>query len=109
MAVEEDPTHDNNNAAEQVESDAKVSIHRMEMPTEMKTKALEEIHIALSKHSIEKDLATYMKRKFDELYPGTTWHCIAGKGFGCSVAYDTQYLIFFQVGQMFFLLFKSAE
>ena len=86
-----------------------IKIHRMEMPNEMKLKALEEIKIALSHHSIEKDIATYMKRKFDELYPKTTWHCIAGKGFGCSIAYSTQFLIFFQVDQMYFLLFKSAE
>lgn len=86
-----------------------ITIHQLEMPEDLKEKALEEVRYAMKEYTIEKDIATYMKRKFDELHGGTTWHCVVGKGFGCSVAYDTQFLIFFQVKQMYILLFKSVE
>lgn len=92
----------------QSDASLKTTIHRLEMPEEMKNKALATMRKAMEDHKIEKDMATYMKRNFDETQGGT-WHCIVGKGFGCSVAYDTQYLIFFQIGQVYALLFKSIE
>jgi dynein light chain LC8-type len=58
--------------------------------------------------AIEKDIATDMKKYFDQKH-GQTWHCIVGKGFGCSIAYDTQFLLFFQADQHYVLLFKSVE
>lgn len=87
---------------------SKVTMHRLEMPDEMKNQALKAYDEAKLVHKIEKDLATAVKRTFDE-HQGPTWHCIIGKGFGCSVAYDTQFLIFFQVDELFILLFKSVE
>ena len=93
---------------EQLEVEAKVNFHRVEMSEEMKEKALEYVLEAFKENKIEKDVATSVKRKFDETQ-GPTWYCIVGKGFGCSVAHDTQHLLFLQVDQTFVLIFKSVD
>ena len=36
---------------------------------------------AFEKHSVEKDVAEYIKKEFDKRH-GPTWHCIVGRNFG---------------------------
>jgi dynein light chain LC8-type len=36
---------------------------------------------AFEKHSMEKDIAEYIKKEFDKNH-GPTWHCIVGRNFG---------------------------
>ncbi|CAK4082354.1 unnamed protein product [Aphanomyces euteiches] len=86
----------------------KIKLMRVEMSTAMKDEAINHLGESLATNVIEKDIATDMKKFFDQKY-GPTWHCIVGKAFGCSVAYDTQYLLFFRMDQLYMLLFKSTE
>jgi dynein light chain LC8-type len=81
---------------------------RVEMTSAMKDEAINHLAESLVTNVIEKDIATDMKKFFDQKY-GPTWHCIVGKGFGCSVCYDTQFLLFFRMDQLYMLLFKSTE
>ena len=62
----------------------------------------------MDKFQIEKDMATYIKKKCDEEFGGT-WHCVVGRNFGCSITHDTKHVFFLQVDQMHVLLFKSHE
>jgi dynein light chain LC8-type len=88
----------------------KISILRLEMSMQMKEEAVTKLIdvFQTNPNAIEKDIATEMKKHFDVKY-GQTWHCIVGKGFGCSIAYDTQFLLFFKADQHHVLLFKSTE
>ncbi|GMF49145.1 unnamed protein product [Phytophthora fragariaefolia] len=88
----------------------KITILRLELGTAMKDEAVAHLIQILqtTPNAIEKDIATDMKKYFDQKY-GQTWHCIVGKGFGCSIAYDTQFLLFFRADQQYVLLFKSTE
>ncbi|ETV87314.1 hypothetical protein H257_00935 [Aphanomyces astaci] len=86
----------------------KITLMRVEMTTAMKDDAINHLGESLAANVIEKDIATDMKKFFDQKY-GPTWHCIVGKAFGCSVAYDTQFLLFFRLDQLYMLLFKSTE
>lgn len=88
----------------------KITIMRLELSTAMKDDAVNHLieYLQATPNAIEKDIATEMKKCFDQKH-GPTWHCIVGKTFGCSVAYDTQYLLFFRADQHYILLFKSAE
>ncbi|KAI9981809.1 hypothetical protein PInf_009588 [Phytophthora infestans] len=88
----------------------KITILRLELGTAMKDEAVAHLIQILqaTPNAIEKDIATDMKKYFDQKY-GQTWHCVVGKGFGCSIAYDTQYLLFFRADQHYVLLFKSTE
>lgn len=36
---------------------------------------------AFEKHTMEKDIAEYIKKEFDKNH-GPTWHCIVGRNFG---------------------------
>eukprot|EP00619_Florenciella_sp_RCC1007_P007836 CAMPEP_0205921694 /NCGR_PEP_ID=MMETSP1325-20131115/13264_1 /ASSEMBLY_ACC=CAM_ASM_000708 /TAXON_ID=236786 /ORGANISM="Florenciella sp., Strain RCC1007" /LENGTH=118 /DNA_ID=CAMNT_0053289579 /DNA_START=85 /DNA_END=441 /DNA_ORIENTATION=- len=89
-------------------STRKITVHRMELTEEMVKKAVEKVDIAMDSNAIEKDIATAVKVEFDKEYGGT-WHCVVGRHFGCSVTHETKYLVFFQVDQMYALLFCSDE
>ena len=56
---------------------------------------------------IEKDIAAYIKKEFDKKY-NPTWHCIVGRNFGSYVTHETKHFIYFYMGQVAILLFKSG-
>ena len=62
---------------------------------------------ALEKYNIEKDIAAYIKKEFDKKY-NPTWHCIVGRNFGSYVTHETKHFIYFYLGQVAVLLFKSG-
>jgi len=37
-----------------------------------------------------------------------TWHCIVGRNFGSYVTHETKHFIYFYLGQVAILLFKSG-
>eukprot|EP00753_Platysulcus_tardus_P021302 PLAT8804.1.p2 GENE.PLAT8804.1~~PLAT8804.1.p2 ORF type:complete len:109 (+),score=38.23 PLAT8804.1:41-328(+) len=94
--------------AESKESRGETVVEQSDMPPDMQAFALEHTRAALSAYPIEKDVATAVKKAFDEKWGGT-WHCIVGRTFGCAITHETKYLIFFKVGQVNVLLFKSME
>lgn len=63
--------------------------------------------LALDKYNIEKDIAAYIKKEFDKKY-NPTWHCIVGRNFGSYVTHETKHFIYFYIGQVAILLFKSG-
>lgn len=85
-----------------------MKVFRSDITDEMAIKANVRINEALDKHQIEKDIAGYIKKRSDEDFGGT-WHCIAGRNFGCSITHDTLFIYFVQVEQIHVLLFKSFE
>jgi outer membrane cobalamin receptor len=48
-----------------------------------------------------------IKKEFDKKY-GPTWHCIVGRNFGSYVTHETKHFIYFYLGQVAILLFKSG-
>lgn len=62
---------------------------------------------AMEKFNIEKDIAAYVKKEFDKKY-NPTWHCIVGRNFGSYVTHETKHFIYFYLGQVAVLLFKSG-
>ena len=57
--------------------------------------------------NIEKDIAAFIKKEFDKKY-NPTWHCIVGRNFGSYVTHETKHFIYFYLGQVAILLFKSG-
>lgn len=86
----------------------KVSLHRVEIEEQMKSEAILYADNAMDKHSIEKDVATDLKKHFDAKYGGT-WHCVVGGNYGSSITHQTKYLLFFQLDQAHILLFCSDK
>ena len=62
---------------------------------------------AMEKFNIEKDIAAFIKKEFDKKY-NPTWHCIVGRNFGSYVTHETKHFIYFYIGQVAVLLFKSG-
>lgn len=62
---------------------------------------------ALDKHNIERDIAAYIKKEFDKKYT-PTWHCVVGRSFGSYITHESKHFIYFYVGQLAILLFKSG-
>ncbi|KEF53248.1 dynein light chain LC8-type [Exophiala aquamarina CBS 119918] len=54
----------------------------------------------------EKDIAQHIKREFDSK-KGATWHCIVGRNFGSFVTHETKHFIYFYLGHVAILLFKT--
>lgn len=73
----------------------------------MQQEAIDCANTALEKFNIEKDIAAYIKKEFDKKY-NPTWHCVVGRNFGSYVTHETKHFIYFYIGQVAVLLFKSG-
>merc|ERR1712187_102840 len=90
-------------------SDArKAIVKNADMSEDMQQDAIDVATQAVEKHNIEKDIAAYIKKDFDKKY-NPTWHCIVGRNFGSYVTHETKHFIYFYLGQVAILLFKSGE
>lgn len=49
----------------------------------------------------------FFLQEFDKKY-NPTWHCIVGRNFGSYVTHETKHFIYFYLGQVAILLFKSG-
>lgn len=88
-------------------SDKKAVIKNADMSNQMQDEAVRTAVAALEKFNIEKDIAAYIKKEFDKKY-SPTWHCIVGRNFGSYVTHETKHFIYFYLGQVAILLFKSG-
>lgn len=88
-------------------SDKKAVIKNADMAAPMQDEAVKTAITALDKFNIEKDIAAYIKKEFDKRYT-PTWHCIVGRNFGSYVTHETKHFIYFYLGQVAILLFKSG-
>jgi len=77
-----------------------------DMTEDMQQEAIDVAQEGMSKFNIEKDIAQYIKKTFDER-KGPTWHCIVGRNFGSFVTHETKHFIYFYLGHCAILLFKT--
>ncbi|XP_060552620.1 dynein light chain 2, cytoplasmic-like [Ruditapes philippinarum] len=85
----------------------KAVIKNADMSEDMQQDAVDCATQALEKYNIEKDIAAFIKKEFDKKY-NPTWHCIVGRNFGSYVTHETKHFIYFYLGQVAILLFKSG-
>jgi dynein light chain LC8-type len=88
-------------------SDKKPVIKNVDMSDELQHDAIELATQAMEKFTVEKDIAAHIKREFDRKH-GPMWHCIVGRHFGSYVTHETKHFIYFYMGPMAVLLFKSG-
>nr|AAX30395.1 SJCHGC03263 protein [Schistosoma japonicum] len=72
--------------------ETKAIIKSADMSEEIQVYAVDTAAEALETHTIEKDVASFIKKAFDKQY-GPTWHCIVGKNFG-SYVNNLSFIIF---------------
>jgi len=88
-------------------SERKAVIKNADMSEDMQQDAVDCATQALEKYNIEKDIAAYVKKEFDKKY-NPTWHAIVGRNFGSYVTHETKHFIYFYLGQVAILLYKSG-
>ncbi|CAG8982202.1 hypothetical protein HYALB_00003638 [Hymenoscyphus albidus] len=81
-------------------------IKSADMTEDMQQEAIDVAQAGMTKYTIEKDIAQYIKKQFDER-KGPTWHCIVGRNFGSFVTHETKHFIYFYLGHCAILLFKT--
>ena len=79
-----------------------------DMTKDMIDEAREHAQKAFETETQEKAIASYIKREFERKHKGI-WHCIVGKNFGSYVTHETKSYIYFYVGQVAVLLWKSVS
>ena len=88
-------------------TDRKAVVKNADMSEEMQKDVLDVANQALDKHNIERDIAAYIKKEFDKKH-GPTWHAVVGRSFGSYVTHESKHFIYFYMGQIAILLFKSG-
>ena len=86
---------------------ASIEVKKSTMPPKLESSALEIISEAVEL-AVEKDAATQIKRRLDEVH-GETWHCIIGKDFGVSLCIEAQCVLFVRISAAYYLVFKSFD
>ncbi|KAJ3699850.1 hypothetical protein LUZ61_003555 [Rhynchospora tenuis] len=87
--------------------DLKITLKSADMKEEMRQEAFDCARAAFDKHTVEKEIAEYIKKEFDKRH-GPTWHCIVGKNFGSYVTHETNFFVYFYIDSKAVLLFKSG-
>ncbi|KAM3180025.1 Dynein light chain Tctex-type [Hymenolepis weldensis] len=88
-------------------SASKAIVKNADMSDSMQQKAVDVAKGAMDQFSVEKDIAAQVKKAFDKEF-GPTWHCIVGRNFGSYVTHEARHFIYFYMGQVAILLYKSG-
>ena len=78
-----------------------------DMSPDMVTDTIKTATEAFRLHTLERDRAQHIKKEFDRKY-GSTWHCIVGREFGSYTSHESKHFIYFTIGEISVLLFKSG-
>ncbi|KAI0070279.1 hypothetical protein K474DRAFT_1670242 [Panus rudis PR-1116 ss-1] len=84
----------------------KAIIKNVDMSEDLQQEAVDIASAALEKYNIEKDIAAQIKKEFDKRH-GPTWHVVVGKNFGSYVTHETKHFIYFYIGSLAILIWKS--
>ncbi|KAM3183686.1 hypothetical protein ACTXT7_009855 [Hymenolepis weldensis] len=82
-------------------------IRNAEMSQEMQRRSVDLTKEAMQRHTVEKDIAGYIKKGLDQQY-GSSWHCVVGKSFGSYISHVQGHLIYLNMNSYAVLIFKTA-
>jgi len=86
----------------------KVVVKNVDMAEDMQEEAILTAKQAIEKYKIEKDIAAFIKKEFDQKF-NPTWHCVVGRNFGSFVTHETKHFIYFYIDQRAVLLFRTSQ
>nr|CAH8830127.1 unnamed protein product [Trichobilharzia regenti] len=82
-------------------------VKNADMPEELKENVINICIEAVEKYSVEKDVASYIKKECDRLHK-PSWHCIVGKNFGSYITHEAGCFIYLFIDNVAIQLFKSG-
>lgn len=74
---------------------------------ELKTEIFDISLKALEEFKLEREIAGVIKKHLD-IKHGSTWHVIVGKNFGSYVTHEKGHFMYYYIGPLAFLVFKTA-
>ena len=83
----------------------KVNLLKSDITDDIKDKAFEMGFEALNKYTAEKEMADYIKNEFDILFE-PDWQVVIGKDFSVAFSFEIENFVFFQIEDIYFLLYK---
>uniref|UniRef100_A0A915EJB5 Dynein light chain n=1 Tax=Ditylenchus dipsaci TaxID=166011 RepID=A0A915EJB5_9BILA len=89
-------------------TDVTVVVKKSTMSKEMEKHAMWVAVCALSKFTVEKDAARYIKQEFDKVH-GKQWHCVLGQHFGCYVSHHLAQFTYFYVNSIAVMLYRTTD
>ncbi|KAM3136553.1 hypothetical protein pb186bvf_011356 [Paramecium bursaria] len=78
-----------------------------DMSEDMQKEVLEISRLAIERSTTDQQIASYIKDDIKGKYHGT-WHCLVGRNFGAAVTHETKNYIYFYIGQLAIMLFKTG-
>lgn len=89
-------------------TDKKINIIHADMSEEMQQDAIDSaVGFNEKFEGVPKDIAVNIKKDFDKKY-NPSWHCVVGRNFGSYVGFELKHFIYFYMGQISVLLWKSG-
>mmetsp|Transcript_54346 Transcript_54346/g.80598 ORF Transcript_54346/g.80598 Transcript_54346/m.80598 type:complete len:91 (+) Transcript_54346:109-381(+) len=82
-------------------------IKSSDMDQEMTAFAVAKANEGLKKFCTENEIASYLKRQFEEEYQHT-WHAFVGYNFSSFVTHEAGKYIYFYIGQKGFVIFSTS-
>ncbi|KAK6176773.1 hypothetical protein SNE40_015008 [Patella caerulea] len=82
-------------------------IKHVDMSQDMQQDAIAVTTQAIEKFTFEKDIAGFIRKEFNQKY-NPTWHCVVGRNFSSYVSHQASHFIYFYLGQLAILLFRSG-
>ena len=83
-----------------------IKIHINEMSHSMQQDLINVATVAIKKHTVDQEIASYIKQYFDNTYE-PTWHCVVGKQYGSNVTHCSDNFIYYYHDELAILLFKT--
>ncbi len=83
----------------------KANLIKSDITDDIKDKAFEMGFEALKKYTAEKEMADYIKNEFDILFE-PDWQVVIGKDFAVAFSFEIENFVFFQIEDVYFLLYK---
>ncbi len=83
-----------------------IRIQNSDMPEEMLERAIQVAFQGLKKHTLDVDVAQYIKTAFDDKFQ-PVWMCVVGKSFGVYVTHQANHFAHFYIGQRAIVLFRG--
>lgn len=87
-------------------ADERIVVVNSDCPPQFLEVVKSEALLASTKFNTHREMAEYLKKKFDEM-DGPTWNCIVGHNFMANVKHIAERFAYFYIDQLGFLLFKA--
>lgn len=85
-----------------------VIIRGTDMEDPLKSEAIRICSDAISSEESESKVASQIKKKLDDLYPRTKWHCLVGRAYGSYFTHDPGSFLHLSVGKEVIIIFRAS-